>query len=154
MVNERLDRSGLAEVADRVDHWVSHQKDEHPLVAEAQRIPDEVPRWYLRLRGEQKEAIAVWFTLRERTLHFESHVLPAPEENHAAFYEQLLRRNLRLFGMAFAIGAEDAVYLVGQCPSGDVDAELLDWVVGSVYATVEQCFRPALRLGFASRLTD
>ena len=30
--------------------------------------------------------------------------------------------------------------------------EELDRIVGSVYACVEQCFRPALRIGFASRV--
>ncbi len=90
MVHERLDDAEIEAVADRVDRWLAAQKYEHPLVAEAQRVPGEVPRWYVRLRGEQKDAIAIWFTLRERTLHYESYVLPAPEENHAAFYEQLL----------------------------------------------------------------
>ena len=40
--------------------------------------------------------------------------MPAPEENHEQFYEHLLRRNLKLYGAAFAIGEEDAVFLVGQ----------------------------------------
>lgn len=152
MVHDRLDDAELTAVADRVDRWFAEQKDEHPLVAEAQRVPGEVPRWYVRLRGEQKDAIAIWFTLRERTLHYESYVLPAPEENHAAFFEQLLRRNLKLYGLTFAIGAEDGVYLVGQRSAADVDDDALDWIVGTMYHTVEQCFRPALRIGFASRM--
>jgi hypothetical protein len=152
MVHDRLDDAALSVLADGIDRWLAAQKDEHPLVAEAQRVPGEVPRWYVRLRGEQKDAIAVWFTLRERTLHYESYVLPAPEENHAAFYEQLLRRNLKLYGLTFAIGAEDGVYLVGQRSVADVDDDVLDWIVGSMYHTVEQCFRPALRIGFASRM--
>ena len=58
----------------------------------------------------------IWFTLGQRTLHYETYVMPAPEENYEQFYEHLLRRNLKLFGAAFAIGAEDAVFLVGQLP--------------------------------------
>ena len=152
MVHDRLENTELTAVADGVDRWLAAQKDEHPLVAEAQRVPGEVPRWYVRLRGEQKDAIAIWFTLRERTLHYESYVLPAPQENHTAFYEQLLRRNLKLYGLTFAIGAEDGVYLVGQRSAADVDDDALDWIVGTTYHTVEQCFRPALRVGFASRM--
>ena len=154
MVHDRLDDDALSSVADGIDRWLAAQKEEHPLVAEAQRVPGEVPRWYVRLSGEQKDAIAIWLTLRERTLHYESYVLPAPEENHAAFYEQLLRRNLKLYGLTFAIGAEDGVYLVGQRSAADVDDDALDWIVGTMYHTVEQCFRPALRIGFASRLRD
>ena len=37
----------------------------------------------------------MWFTLGQRTLHFETYVMPAPEENHERFYEHLLRRNLQ-----------------------------------------------------------
>jgi len=44
------------------------------------------------------------------------------------------------------------VYLVGQRSAADVDDDVLDWIVGSMYHTVEQCFRPALRVGFASRM--
>ena len=154
MVHERLDDAEIEAVADRVARWLAAQKYEHPLVAEAQRVPGEVPRWYVRLLGEQKDAIAIWFTLRERTLHYESYVLPAPEENHAEFYEQLLRRNLKLYGLTFAIGAEDGVYLVGQRSAAEVDDDALDWIVGTMYHTVEQCFRPALRVGFASRFAS
>ena len=71
-------------------------------------------RWYVRLAGEQKATFTVWFTLGQRTLHYETYVMPAPVENQAQFYEHLLRRNLKLYGAAFAVGAEDAIFLVGQ----------------------------------------
>ena len=68
----------------------------------------------MRVRGEQKDTFTIWFHLQQRTLHYETYVMPAPEENHAAFFEHLLRRNRKLYGAAFAIGEEDAVFLVGQ----------------------------------------
>ena len=104
-------------------------------------------------RGEEKDTFTIWFHLRQRTLHYETYVMPAPEENHAAFYEHLLRRNLKLYGAAFAIGDEDAVFLVGQLDNAAVDEDELDRVLGSLYAWVEQFFRPALRIGFASRFS-
>ena len=107
----------------------------------------------MRVRGEQKDVFTIWFHLRQRTLHYETYVMPAPEENHAAFYEHLLRRNLKLYGAAFAIGDEDAVFLVGQLANADVDDDELDRILGSLYEWVEQFFRPALRIGFASRFT-
>jgi hypothetical protein len=108
----------------------------------------------VRVRGEQKDVFTIWFHLRQRTLHYETYVMPAPEVNHAEFFEHLLRRNLKLFGAAFAIGDEDAVFLVGQLPNHAVDHDELDRVLGSVYAWVEQFFRPALRIGFANRFTN
>ena len=65
--------------------------------------------------------------------------------------EHLLRRNLKLYGAALAIGEEDAVFLVGQLANDAVTEDELDRVLGSLYAWVEQFFRPALRIGFASR---
>ena len=93
----------------------------------------------------------IWLTLGQRTLQYETYVMPAPEENHQAFYEHLLRRNRKLFGAAFCIGEEDAVFLAGQFPNDAVDDDELDRILGSLYAWVEQFFRPALRIGYASR---
>ena len=77
--------------------------------------------------------------------------MPAPEENVAACYEYLLRGNPRLFGVRFAIGAEDAVYLVGQMPLSAIDEDELDRIVGSPYAYSEQYFRPAMSIGYESK---
>lgn len=143
----------LAQLAALIDGWLAAQLDENPTVAAVDTEPGE-RRWYVRLAGEEKSTFTIWFTLGQRTLHYETYVMPAPEENHAAFHEHLLRRNLKLFGAAFAIGAEDAVFLVGQLPNAAVDEGELDRILGSLYAYVEQFFRPALRIGFASRLTS
>jgi hypothetical protein len=59
-----------------------------------------------------------------------------------------------MVGAHFAIGAENAIYLVGQLPLGLVNDDELDRIVGSLYAHVEQCFRALLRVGFASRFAD
>ena len=137
----------------RIDAWLETELAENPTVAAVDRGEPGERRWYARVAGEQKDTFTIWFTLRQRTLYYETYVMPAPEENHQAFYEHLLRRNLKLFGATFAIGDEDAVFLVGQLPNAAVDEEELDRVLGSVYAYVEQCFRPALRIGFASRFS-
>ena len=134
-----------------VDAWLVRQLNENEAVSAVDRSEDDLRRWYVRLRGEEKATFAVWFTLGQRTLHYETYFLPAPEENQAAFYEQLLRRNARFYGAAFNIGEEDAVFLAGQLANADIDEVELDRVLGTLYAYVEQCFRPALRVGFASK---
>lgn len=135
----------------RIDAALRRIQAENPVVDAVERGEPGERRWYVRIRGEEKDASTIWFTLRQRTLQFECYVVPAPEEQHARFYEHLLRRNQKLYGVHFAIGAEDAVFLVGALPVEAVDDDELDRVVGTIYATVEQCFRPALRIGFASR---
>lgn len=138
---------------DRLVSWLRSVLDENPVVAAAGPDLDEPDRrWYVRVHGEDKDVSTLWFTLDQRTVAYETHVLPAPEENHAAVYEQLLRRNRQLHGPSFCIGAEDAVYLAGRIDIPAVDADTLDRVLGTVYATVEQSFRALLRAGFATRL--
>ena len=133
-----------------ISGWLARQLEENPILVAVDRDP-ELRRWYVRLRGEERDFTTIWFTLGQRTLHYETQFMPAPEENHQALYEYLLRRNQRLFAMRFCIGAEDAVYLVGQLPVTAVDEAELDRIVGSTYATVEQYFRPAMRIGYASK---
>jgi len=134
-----------------IDEWVRGEARTNPLLAHVEWAPDD-RRWLVRMHGEDKAVITVWLTLRERTLHYETYFMPAPEEDVARCWEYLLRLNARLYAMRFAIGDEDAVYLVGQLPLKAVDAAELDRIVGAAYAYTEQYFRTALAIGFASRL--
>jgi hypothetical protein len=134
-----------------VDGWLRRIAAESPVIAAVERGEPGTRRWYVRMRGEEKDFTTVWVTLGQRTIRYETYVMPAPEENEGALYEHLLRRNDRLVGAHFSIGAEDAVFLRGELPTAALDEAELDRILGTMYADVEQCFRPALRIGFASR---
>lgn len=136
-----------------IDGYLGEQLEENPVVAAVDRGEAGERRWYVRMRGEEKSTFTIWLTLGQRTLQHETYVMPAPEENHAAVFEQLLRRNLDQYGAAFAVGDEEAIYLVGRLANEWVTRDELDRLVGSVYAYVERAFRPALRLAFASHFT-
>ena len=86
------------------------------------------------MRGEEKDITTVWLTLGQRTLRYETYVMPAPEENHAELYEHLLRRNDKLVGAHFSIGIEDAVFLRGELPLALLTEDELDRVIGTLYA--------------------
>lgn len=151
----------LLEYEASIDGWFRGFADENPAVEAIDRgdtAPAEgrttvEPRWYVRLRGDEKEHITIWFTLGQRTLRYEVYVLPAPQENIAAVYESALRRNDKLVGAHFAIGIEDAIFLRGELPLAALNEAELDRIVGSLYSYVEQSFQPLLRLGFASKFT-
>jgi len=145
------DPDHLDAIEERVDGWLTRELSENPIMLAVDRAEGDLRRWYVRLAGEDKDFTTVWLTLDQRTLSYETYMMPAPEENQAQLYEYLLRRNLGFNGAAFAIGPEDAVFLRGQIPLEVVDEDELDRIVGSLYAYVERCFRPALRIGFASR---
>ena len=146
------DAAGLAAATALIEQWLERQRVENPVLVTAERDPDPaLRRWYVRLRGEQRDFVAIWFTLGAYTLGYETYVMPAPEEPPAPLWDFLLRRNPALYGMAFAIGPEDAVYLIGRLPLAALDEDELDRILGSAYAYVEQWFRPAMRLGYGAR---
>jgi hypothetical protein len=147
---ERASDEELAAFGSLIHAWAAAERSRNPLLAAVDHDPEH-QRWYVRMRGEEKAIITVWLTLGERTLHYETYFMPAPEDNVEACLTYLLRANRRLFAMRFAIGEEDAIYLVGQLPLSAIDEAELDRIVGSVYAYSEQYFRPAMTLGYASR---
>jgi hypothetical protein len=151
-VSDAFDSLDLDVIEQRISSWLVAELDRNPAMAAVDRGEAGERRWYVRLRGDEKDITTIWLTLGQRTLRYETYVMPAPEENHETFYAHLLRRNYKLVGADFAIGPEDAVYLVGQLPLKAFDETELDRIVGSVLAYVEQCFRPALQIAFASRL--
>jgi Putative bacterial sensory transduction regulator len=154
MTTDPSTEAELAALAGRIEDWLARQLAENPVVAAVERDEESGERrWFVRVLGEAKDVFTIWFHLRQRTLHYETYVMPAPEENHAAFFEHLLHRNLKLYGAAFAIGDEEAVFLVGQIGNDRIDDDELDRILGSLYAWVEQFFQPALRIGFASHFS-
>jgi hypothetical protein len=150
MADEIATTAQLDAAEQLIDAWLAEQLADNPAVAAVDRDAPGQRRWFVRLRGEQKETFTIWFRLGQRTLQYETYVMPAPIENHAELFEHLLRRNLKLNGAAFAIGDEDAIFLVGQLGVHAIDHGELDRVLGSMFAWVEQFFRPAMRIGYAS----
>lgn len=148
------DDESLAILERRIDEWLGSLRTSNSAIVAIDRAEPEPSfraRWYVRMQGEAKEFTTVWITLGQRTLRYETYVMPAPEENLPEFFDNLLRRNERLVGAHFSIGAEDAVFLRGDLPLAALSESELDRIVGSLYAYVEQCFRPLLAIGFASR---
>lgn len=150
-VTDWSDAAAMRAVEQRIDEWLDGFAASTPNVLGTERVADDVVRWIVRLAGDDKDVTSVWLTLGQRTLRYETYVMPAPEEQADRLYEQLLRRNERLVGAHFSIGVEDAVFLRGELPVAAITDDELDRVVGTLYATVEQCFHDLLRIGFASR---
>ena len=145
------DESAVSALAVQIDGWLADLAASNPAVEAVDREDGDETRWYVRLRGDEKEHITVWLTLGQRTLRYEAYVMPAPEENVAAVHEAALRRNEKLIGAHFAIGVEDALFLRGELPAGAVSGNEIDRIVGSLYAYVEHAFPSLIRLGFESR---
>jgi hypothetical protein len=143
----------LDELERLIDGWLHTAFAENPIMVALDRGEPGERRWYVRLRGEEKDFTTVWLRLGQRALHAEAYMMPAPEENAGAVYERLLRRNRALRGLAFAIGVEDAIFLVGDVPNDCITQGHIDRLIGSVWEYVERDFRASIRLGFASRFS-
>jgi Putative bacterial sensory transduction regulator len=143
-----------AQAVATIDAWAERElaKGEALVAAERQEVTDRTAshRWYLRFSGDEKDVITLWLTLRQRTLHHEAQFMPAPEENKEEVYAYLLRRNTALLGMWFALGPEDAVYLVGRVPARLIDDDELDRIAGASVVYTDDNFPTAMTLGYPS----
>ena len=73
--------------------------------------------YVVTLPGEKKLKTVVSVLVRDRTTSLSAFVIRNPDENHEAFYRTLLRKNLRLQGVAYAIDTDGDVYLRGELPT-------------------------------------
>lgn len=145
---EELDR-----LEQQIDGWLHRFNEENEVMVALDRGEPGERRWYVRLQGIEKDFTTVWLRLGQRALHAEAYMMPAPEEHVGEVYERLLRRNRSIHGLAYAIGVEDAIFLVGEVPNDGISEGHVDRLIGSVWEYVERDFRPTLRLGFASKFS-
>jgi hypothetical protein len=153
-MSEIFGEQTLSTFARCIDEWIASIAAQNTAILTFQRDEGPDRRWYVRMRGEEKEFTTIWLWLGQRTLKYETYVMPAPAENAEALYEHVLRRNDKLVGAHFSIGIEDAIFLRGDMPLSVLSEEELDRAIGTLYATVELVFPTIIRMGFASHFTD
>lgn len=100
-MSDLFDDQELARIEQQIDEWLAHLQAHNPAILAVDRSVLGDIRWYVRMQGEEKEFTTVWLTLGQRTLRYETYVMPAPEENAEALYESLLRRNENLLALIF-----------------------------------------------------
>ena len=119
---------------------------------EHQPLPDDRGHfhWLIRLRGEEKDVITLWLSLRQRTVYAETELMPAPEENREELYRYLMVKNHELRELHLAIGPEAGIYLVSQIPIHELTVERLDELVGATVTYVDEIFPTAMTMGLGS----
>lgn len=109
-------------------------------------------RWIAQLSGEHKLTIPLIVTITAGRVLFESFFMRRPIENADRFFDLLLRRNMRAYGVHFALDAVGDVYLVGQHPAEGLSEAELDRIVGSILVESDGVFDAAVGIGFAGYL--
>jgi hypothetical protein len=125
---EALDASGL--------EYVEH----HPGVFE------------VTLPGERKLQTACRLEVGAHALGIHAFVCRKPDENHEVVYRWLLERNLKMFGVAFAVDSSGDIYLDGRMPLHAITVDEIDRVLGAVLTYADESFNTILELGFASSI--
>lgn len=106
----------------------------------------------ITLPGQRKLKTLVWMRVGAHSLLLTTFFCRRPDENHAAFYQWLLRKNAELYGVAFATDDVGDVYLVGRVALHSITPEEIDRLLGCVLSYSDDNFNTALETGFASSI--
>ena len=104
------------------------------------------------LPGERKLQTPCRLDVGPHALGVHAFVCRQPDENHERVYRWLLERNLKLFGVAFALDQSGDIYLDGRLPLSAVTAEEVDRLLGAVLTYADGSFNTILELGFATSI--
>jgi hypothetical protein len=104
------------------------------------------------LPGEKKLQTPVRLDVGRHALGVHAFVARHPDENHERVYRWLLERNLKLFGVAFAVDHVGDIYLDGRVPLTSVTPDELDRLLGAVLSYADESFNTILELGFATSI--
>jgi hypothetical protein len=104
------------------------------------------------LPGERKLATPCRLDVGEHAFAVHAFVARRPDEEHERVYRWLLERNLRMYGVAFALDAAGDIYLDGRLPLSSVTPDEVDRLLGAVLTYSDESFNTILELGFASSI--
>ncbi|MFF2011922.1 YbjN domain-containing protein [Streptomyces sp. NPDC058195] len=108
--------------------------------------------YVVKLPGTHKLSTTCSLRVGEHSLSLNAFVVRHPDENHEAVHRWLLERNLRLFGVGYAIDGLGDIYLAGRLPLSVITPQELDRLLGTVLEAADGAFNTLLELGFASAI--
>lgn len=104
------------------------------------------------LPGERKLTTTVSLVVGDHSVSVNAFVARHPDEHFADVFRWLLERNMRMFGIAYALDHLGDIYLVGRLPLDEVTPEAVDRVLGSVLQHADGDFNTILEKGFGSAI--
>jgi hypothetical protein len=102
--------------------------------------------------GTHKLSTTCSISIGASALTLNAFVSRKPDENHEEVYRWLLERNLKMYGVYFAVDNLGDIYLAGRVPLRCVDEAELDRLIGCVSQYSDGAFNTILELGFASAI--
>jgi hypothetical protein len=104
------------------------------------------------LPGERRLKTNTILSIGEHSVRVEAFVCRKPDENHEGVYRFLLKRNRRLYGVAYTLDNVGDIYLVGRMALESVTPDEIDRLLGQVLEAVDSDFNTLLELGFRTSI--
>lgn len=120
--------------------------------AELEWESPEPGSYVVKLPGTRKLSTTCSLRVGRHSLSVNAFVVRHPDENAAGVHRWLLERNLRLYGVSYAVDNLGDVYLAGKLPLASITPEELDRLLGTVLEEADGSFNTLLELGFASAI--
>jgi hypothetical protein len=111
-----------------------------------------LPGLIVELPGERKLITNTLLGIGEHSVRVEAFVCRRPDENHEGVYRFLLKRNRRMYGVAYTLDNVGDIYLVGRMALDVINADEIDRILGQVLEAVNTDFNTLLELGFATSI--
>jgi hypothetical protein len=109
-------------------------------------------KYFVTLPGTKKLQTNCWLRVGAHAMTVEAFVCRRPDEAHADVFRFLLRRNARLYGVAYTVDKLGDIYLVGHVSLASVTPDELDRLLGQVLEAADGDFNTILEIGFAGSI--
>jgi Putative bacterial sensory transduction regulator len=120
--------------------------------AELEWESPEPGNYVVKLPGTRKLSTTVSFLVGRHSLSLNAFVIRHPDENEAGVHRWLLERNLKLYGVSYAVDRLGDVYVTARLPLASVTPDAIDRLLGQVLEAADGAFNTLLELGFASSI--
>lgn len=111
-----------------------------------------LPGIVVALPGERRLITNVILTVGLHGVRVEAFLCRKPEENYEGVYRFMLRRNRKLYGLAYTLDNLGDIYLIGRMSLHSVTPDELDRIFGQVVDVVDRDFNTLLELGFRTSI--
>ncbi|MEU9730866.1 YbjN domain-containing protein [Streptomyces sp. NPDC048002] len=108
--------------------------------------------YVITLPGTRKLSTTVSLRLGRHSLSLNAFVIRHPDENEPGVHRWLLERNLKLYGVSYAVDPLGDIYVTAKLPLSSVTPEDLDRLLGQTLEAADGAFNTLLELGFASAI--
>ncbi|MDQ0600795.1 hypothetical protein QF037_005140 [Streptomyces canus] len=108
--------------------------------------------YVVQLPGTRKLKTTVSLLVGRHSLSLNAFVVRHPDENESGVHRWLLERNLKLYGVSYAVDRLGDVYVTAKLPLAAVTADEIDRLLGQTLEAADGSFNTLLELGFASAI--